>query len=106
MLLAHYPVDILLSDDGLQHYALQRDLEVALLDAGRGVGNGFCLPAGPLREPVSRLDSVDFVLYRNGADPERGVSYEAQAWVNLGTGEQRSLDAFAGQQVYSRQMRL
>lgn len=99
MLLAHYPVDILLSDDGLQHYALQRDLEVALLDAGRGVGNGFCLPAGPLREPVSRLDSVDFVLYRNGADPERGVSYEAQAWVNLGTGEQRSLDAFAGQQV-------
>jgi tetraacyldisaccharide 4'-kinase len=53
-LLAAYPeVDILLTDDGLQHYKLQRDVEIILFD-GRGAGNGWLLPAGPLREPVSR----------------------------------------------------
>jgi tetraacyldisaccharide 4'-kinase len=58
---AHPDCDILLSDDGLQHYALARDLEIAVVDA-RGFGNGFLLPAGPLREPVSRLGSVDAVV--------------------------------------------
>jgi tetraacyldisaccharide 4'-kinase len=53
-LLARHPdVDIIISDDGLQHYALQRDIEIVLFD-GRGAGNGWLLPAGPLREPVSR----------------------------------------------------
>jgi len=53
-LLAAYPqVDVIVSDDGLQHYALQRDIEIVLSD-GRGAGNGWLLPAGPLREPVSR----------------------------------------------------
>jgi tetraacyldisaccharide 4'-kinase len=53
-LLAAYPqVDVIISDDGLQHYALQRDVEIVLFD-GRGAGNGWLLPAGPLREPVSR----------------------------------------------------
>jgi subfamily B ATP-binding cassette protein MsbA len=54
--------DVVVSDDGLQHYALARDLEIALIDGHRGVGNGRCLPAGPLREPVSRLESVDWVI--------------------------------------------
>ena len=98
-LLGQHSVDIVISDDGLQHYALGRDLEVALLDNDRRVGNGFCLPAGPLREPRSRLDTVDFVLYRNGADIETAVEYEALAWVNLASGEQRNLESFAGQQV-------
>jgi tetraacyldisaccharide 4'-kinase len=53
LLAAHPDVDILLTDDGLQHYALQRDLEIILFD-GRGAGNGWLLPAGPLREPTSR----------------------------------------------------
>ncbi|NYE62245.1 tetraacyldisaccharide 4'-kinase [Duganella sp. 1224] len=53
LLAAHPEVDILLTDDGLQHYKLQRDVEIILFD-GRGVGNGWLLPAGPLREPVSR----------------------------------------------------
>lgn len=57
-----YPeVDVVISDDGLQHLALGRDLEIVVQDA-RGVGNGRLLPAGPLREPVSRLDSVDVVI--------------------------------------------
>ncbi|MFV0277098.1 MAG: tetraacyldisaccharide 4'-kinase, partial [Parahaliea sp.] len=60
-------VDIIISDDGLQHYALGRDCEIAVLDSERGTGNGFCLPAGPLREPVSRLAAVDYVLYRGSA---------------------------------------
>lgn len=53
LLAAHPAVDILISDDGLQHYALQRDVEIVLFD-GRGAGNGWLLPAGPLREPASR----------------------------------------------------
>lgn len=58
--------DVIISDDGLQHYALARDAEIAVIDAGRGLGNGRCLPAGPLREPRSRLASVDLVV-ANGA---------------------------------------
>lgn len=53
MLHAHPEVDLILSDDGLQHYRLQRDIEIILFDS-RGVGNGWLLPAGPLREPASR----------------------------------------------------
>jgi len=53
LLAAHPQVDVIVSDDGLQHYALQRDIEIVLSDA-RGAGNGWLLPAGPLREPVSR----------------------------------------------------
>jgi tetraacyldisaccharide 4'-kinase len=53
LLAAHPQVDVILTDDGLQHYALQRDIEIVLFD-GRGVGNGWLLPAGPLREPPSR----------------------------------------------------
>ncbi len=53
LLAAHPGIDIILTDDGLQHYALQRDIEIILFD-GRGAGNGWLLPAGPLREPVSR----------------------------------------------------
>ncbi|ANF57944.1 tetraacyldisaccharide 4'-kinase [Halotalea alkalilenta] len=54
--------DIVVSDDGLQHYALERDLELVVVDGARGFGNGRCLPAGPLREPLARLDEVDAVL--------------------------------------------
>jgi len=50
--------DVLVSDDGLQHYRLHRDMEIAVLDGARRTGNGLCLPAGPLREPVSRLRTV------------------------------------------------
>lgn len=62
-LLENNDCDIVLSDDGLQHYRLQRQFEIAVIDAQRKHGNGFCLPAGPLREKVSRLKSVDAVVY-------------------------------------------
>lgn len=64
-------VDILLADDGLQHYRLARDIEIAVVDGARGLGNGRCLPAGPLREPRGRLTRVDLVL-TNGDDAGDG----------------------------------
>ena len=61
--------DIVLSDDGLQHYRLHRDIEIAVVDAARGLGNGRMLPSGPLRESPSRLSQVDFVVLNgSGAD--------------------------------------
>jgi tetraacyldisaccharide 4'-kinase len=61
-LLAHSDCNIVVSDDGLQHYALGRDLEIILLDGSRGLGNGLLLPAGPLREGAWRLKRADLVL--------------------------------------------
>lgn len=71
LMLRRFEVDVVISDDGLQHYALPRDIEVVLLDSARannGLGNGWCLPAGPLREPAKRLNEVDFVVF-NGDQP-------------------------------------
>jgi len=61
-LLNHYACDVIISDDGLQHYKMPRTMELVVIDGTRRFGNGWCLPAGPLRESVSRLDKVDFVL--------------------------------------------
>ena len=81
-------VDVVLSDDGLQHYSMPRDIEVLVLDADRGLGNGRLLPAGPLREPASRLASVDFVLERNSDDPDRGFTYQPSGALHLASGRQ------------------
>lgn len=62
LLAAHPQCDVILSDDGLQHYRLARDVEIAVIDGARGFGNGFPLPAGPLREPPARLAAVDVVV--------------------------------------------
>ena len=58
----HCHCNIIISDDGLQHYALQRNIEIAVIDAKRRHGNGLLLPAGPLREPISRLAQVDLIV--------------------------------------------
>ncbi len=65
-LLAHSDCNLIISDDGLQHYRLRRDVEIVVIDGVRRFGNRRCLPAGPLREPLSRLHSVD-LLVANGA---------------------------------------
>lgn len=69
-LIRHHKVDVIISDDGLQHYALERDIEIAVIDGDRRFGNGHCLPMGPLREPVSRLASVDLLVVNNSKSNE------------------------------------
>ena len=59
--------NVIICDDGLQHYALARDIEIAIVDASRKQGNGYLLPAGPLREPINRLQSVDMIV-ENGVN--------------------------------------
>jgi tetraacyldisaccharide 4'-kinase len=70
LLAAHPDRDVLIADDGLQHYALARDVEIAVIDAARGFGNGWLLPAGPLRESPSRLDRVDAVVVLAASEGE------------------------------------
>jgi tetraacyldisaccharide 4'-kinase len=72
-LLAEHDVDIILSDDGLQHHRLSRQIEIVVVDGQRGLGNHFCLPAGPLREPAKRLASVDWILI-NRPENQTGAS--------------------------------
>ncbi len=94
-LLSAHKVEVILSDDGLQHYALPRDVEIVVVDAQRGVGNGFFLPAGPLREPASRLQSVDFVVVNGLANSSNAlpnaknilsVNLTPQHWVAVASG--------------------
>ncbi|QBF84387.1 tetraacyldisaccharide 4'-kinase [Shewanella maritima] len=66
LLLANHDVDVIISDDGMQHYALARDIEIALVDGDRRYGNEWLIPAGPLREGTSRLESVDFIINNGG----------------------------------------
>lgn len=68
LLAANPEIDVLLCDDGLQHYRLARDVELAVFD-GRGAGNGHLLPAGPLREPLGRLSTVDAIICNGLPDP-------------------------------------
>lgn len=99
-LLQHADVDVIVSDDGLQHYALDRDIEIVVIDGVRRFGNGFCLPAGPLRERVSRLDAVDCRV-TNGvaAQGEYSMRYRADHVVNLLSNEARPLAEFKGMSV-------
>jgi len=79
LLAAHPQCNVIVADDGLQHYRLARDFEIAVVDAARGLGNGWQLPAGPLREPAARLDAVDAVVAL--VTPGAGVSWTGpNAW--------------------------
>ena len=93
LLLKH---DIIISDDGLQHYQLQRDLEIVVMDAERALGNGFVLPAGPLRELPSRLKSVNFVITNGGKNrySDAMMRLVPHYAVNLKNHEKRPLNEF------------
>ncbi len=92
-------VDLVLADDGLQHYRLARDLEVVVIDGCRRLGNGWLLPAGPLREPASRLPQADLVLVNGPAVGEAGFELVPAGWARLGDGQRRPPQAFAGQEA-------
>lgn len=103
-LLAHTDCNIVISDDGLQHYYLARDIEIAVIDGKRRFGNRWCLPAGPLREPISRLNTVDFIVTNGG---EVGLG---EYGMNLFPGEiynvndstlKANLQEFTGQAVHA-----
>ena len=99
---------IIVSDDGLQHYRLARDAEVVVIDAQRKFGNGWLLPAGPLREPVSRTRRADLLVETvraNAAAANHGQRVVARHAlgdaINLVTGERRPLVQFAGRAVHA-----
>ena len=85
LLNAHPECDVILSDDGLQHYRLQRDVEIIVVDGARRFGNGLLLPAGPLREPVSRIKEADAVVVNGGEVQanEFGMQLEGTHFYNL-----------------------
>jgi tetraacyldisaccharide 4'-kinase len=107
-LLKTYPeCNIIISDDGLQHYRMQRDVEIVVYDSVKGFGNGALLPAGPLREPKARLKTVDAVV-SNGADRRKnlhGISaiemqLVAADFYNLADNQIKSdVKAFSGQKI-------
>ncbi len=104
-LLEQNQLDVIFSDDGLQHYRMHRDMEIVVIDRQRGLGNGHCLPAGPLREPPARLNSVDGIVINGEPDqrinaltyqlplqvPTFSMRLEASHFVNLSSGEKVSV---------------
>jgi tetraacyldisaccharide 4'-kinase len=95
-------VDVLVLDDGLQHYAIARDVEIAVVGE-RGFGNGFLLPAGPLREPRSRLRAVDAVV-THGAPEIEGYAMRLEGDLMhrmLDASDRRRAQSFAGQRVHA-----
>lgn len=101
-LLDRHDCSVVISDDGLQHYRMQRDLEIAVVDAERRYGNGFCLPAGPLREPRWRSRSVDLnIINGTGGADELTMQLRPTGFHNLKTGERVGPDHFAGIAVHA-----
>jgi tetraacyldisaccharide 4'-kinase len=104
-------VDVIIADDGLQHLRLARDFEIAVLDAARGVGNGYLLPAGPLREPPQRLSTVDAIVINGEAGGSLGAAGGKRSFVMrltgdwlrtlAGTGEGVALATLAGKRVHA-----
>jgi len=103
-LLADTRLDVLIADDGLQHHALGRNFEIAVVDGERGLGNGACLPAGPLREPPARLDHVDAVVVNGGSWGEGSV-FRARLMpervIRLVDGSEQSLESFRDKIVHA-----
>lgn len=95
-LLANYDPQVIISDDGLQHYALGRAIEIAVIDGMRHLGNGWCLPAGPLRESAQRLKEVDFVVV-NGCEYEGAYSMYLQPGklIQLVSGQEFEVESLA-----------
>ncbi|MGA0001898.1 MAG: tetraacyldisaccharide 4'-kinase [Steroidobacteraceae bacterium] len=95
--------DLILSDDGLQHYNLHRDAEIVVMDGRRGLGNAHLLPAGPLREPPERLAEVDALVCTGTLPPASGgvlMTLQSMRWVPLAGGEAQPPSAMAGRRAH------
>jgi tetraacyldisaccharide 4'-kinase len=103
----HPGVNVIVSDDGLQHYRMARDFEIAVIDGDLGLGNGLLLPAGPLREGVGRLAEVDAVVVNGSAAAEMSeknflMSLEGETLRNLLDPVRQAIPAdFAGGRVHA-----
>ena len=101
-ILEHPGCNVILSDDGLQHYKMGRHIELVLIDSERGLGNGYLLPAGPLREGEWRLKTCDWVLANGeGYEGECDTSFtvEATAFCNIKTNERQALEQWNGREA-------
>lgn len=111
LLAAHPSCNVLICDDGLQHYRLRRDLEIAVVDGERRFGNGLLLPAGPLRENPGRLDSVDAVVINSATKQQHGIKVRrktfqmqlaGETFYNLLNPDSRSTSsAFMGKRLHA-----
>ncbi len=97
-LLESHQCNVIISDDGMQHYALARDVEIAVIDGNRRLGNRLCLPAGPLRELPSRLKTVNLIVSNGQAvGNEYSMELKSYAFHNLiDESKQKAINEFAG----------
>lgn len=101
-LLSTHACSMVISDDGMQHYRMRRDLEIAVIDGARRYGNGLCLPAGPLREPRWRARRADMIVVNGtGEGNGPGMQIEPVHFRNIATGETAGLDHFADSPVHA-----
>ena len=96
-----FAVDIIISDDGLQHYAMKPTIEIVIIDGKRKLGNGFCLPAGPLRESKRRLDKVDLIAEQSEASQALHFYLAPKQFRHISNNEVLPLDAFDRQSVHA-----
>lgn len=99
-------VDVIISDDGLQHYALARDIEIMVIDGKRRFGNGYCLPAGPLREPMGRALGVDYRVTNTPLSFDQDSEYEMELrprtlYNGKDAGIQKPLGSFQNQRLHA-----
>ncbi|MBD2859074.1 tetraacyldisaccharide 4'-kinase [Spongiibacter sp. KMU-158] len=104
LLVEQYGCDVIISDDGLQHYRMARKVEILVVDAQRGFGNGHCLPVGPLREPVSRHNKVDLCVFNGKGSlklnrPSFDMALKPSKLVNLYSGESRSIEQWPSSEM-------
>ena len=106
-LLNKHECDVLITDDGLQHYSLGRDVEIAMVDGIKKFGNKLTLPSGPLREPINRLEEVDFVVNTNSflkKEDERKnneflMTYKPISWININSKKQIEIHEWPYQKI-------
>lgn len=101
-LIKQYKVNIIIADDGMQHYAMHRDAEIVMLDATWKTGNQQFIPAGPLREPLSRLKQVDLTIYKGIIEGKHHFRYQIDCIYRLNkASETQNIESFRGKKIHA-----